>query len=71
MWIVPFYMDQCVGEDVAARLFTADITSGTLIIGASAERSCRLSVFLSFRSCFQFLRQPSEIVILSLMIHEV
>lgn len=61
----------CIGEDVAARLFTADITSGTSIIGATAERSCRLSIFLSFTSCFQFLGQPSEIVILSLMIHEV
>lgn len=61
----------CIGEDVAARLFTAGITSGILITGATAEGSCHLSIFLFFTLCFQFLGQPSEIVILSLMIHEI
>lgn len=61
----------CIGEDVAARLFTAALTSGIIITGATAEGSCHVSIFLSFTSCFQFLGQPSEIVILSLMIHEV
>lgn len=66
------YGSVCIDEDVAASLFTANITTGVLIVrGATAERSSCLSFLLPLGSCFQFLGQPPEMVILSLMIHEL
>ena len=63
-----YYID----EGVAASLFTTDITSGLVIVrGATAERSCCLSLLLSLRSCLQFLGQAPEMVILSSIIREL
>lgn len=62
----------CTDEDVAAGLFTADVTSGVLIIrGAAAERSRRLPFPVALRSYSQFVGQPPERLIFSLMINEL